>query len=157
MPHSIYLLASCEKTAEPVWLPWQSKLVFSQMFLNGNINHICQNREHLYRNQIYHSSKRVASYFCLYFVFFWTKYFPGWQVLERTLSNGSFLSYKGYLTESGGKDEDIYYSWVYDLGEQALEMIINWLFKMSLKRGVQEVIICGDCEYAKGREIFETQ
>lgn len=48
----------------------------------------------------------------------------------------------------------INYSWWYDLEEQALEIIISWLFKRSLKRGIQEVLMCGKYEYAGEKSVI---
>lgn len=100
MPHSTCLPAFCEKTAEPVWLPRKLKLGLGQMFLNGNIYHTFQNSK-LFPNTSFFRKESCLIF--LSFLFEQKILFRTTICLERTSSGGSFLSYKGHWTKSGGK------------------------------------------------------
>lgn len=104
MPHSICLLAFCEKTAEPVWLSRKLKLGLGQMFLNENIYHTFQNREQSFPKYIILQKRELPYIFCSILLSILNKILSRMTIcLERNSSSGSFLSYKDHQTKLGGK------------------------------------------------------
>ena len=112
------------------------------MFLNGSIHHTCQDWKQIFPQNIV-LQKRELPYISFFTLSFLNKVlFRKTLSLERTSSDGSFLSYKGQLAKSGETVKTfINYSWGYDHGEQALEIIISKLLTKVLERGIQDLFV----------------